>query len=313
MNKKDLISKGQKYYITANLFNNELIIKDWLIQIKLLINYLGSQNIYVSIFENGDSNDTTIEELNNFRIYLNNLNIPNKIITHKVTQKGNKERIVYLAELRNYALEFLYEIPNLNFSNTKILFFNDIIFNYQDVINLLLTNKGDYDVVCGMDYYESFYDTWVSIGLDGEEFRHYFPYQLNKVAQDLYINGEIIRVFSCWNGLIIFNSKPLQNKEIIFRSGIKHRESECTLFNSDLYTMGYEKKFVNTQIVFAYEYDYYYKNKYIYPWTKNLITYFYYYFYYFFEENNYNMKDIKSKHVEFDDFLKDYYERYLIK
>ena len=313
LNKKDLISKDQKYYITANLFNNELIIKDWLIQIKLLINYLGTQNIYVSIFENGDSNDTTIEELNNFRIYLNNLNIPNKITTHKVTQKGKKERIVYLAELRNYALEFLYEIPNLNFSNTKILFFNDIIFNYQDVINLLLTNKGDYDVVCGMDYYESFYDTWVSIGIDGEEFRHYFPYQLNKVAQDLYINGEIIRVFSCWNGLIIFNSKPLENKKIEFRSGIKHRESECTLFNSDLYTMGYEKKFVNTQIVFAYEYDYYYKNKYIYPWTKNLITYFYYYFYYFFEDNNYNMKDIKSKHVEFDDFLKDYYERYLIK
>ena len=313
MNKKDLISNEQKYYITANLFNNELIIKDWLIQMKLLINYLGTKNIYVSIFENGDSNDTTINELNNFRIYLNNLNIPNKIVTHKVTQKGNKERIVYLAELRNYALEFLYEIPNLDFSNTKIIFFNDIIYNYQDVIKLLLTNKGDYDVVCGMDYYESFYDTWVSIGIDGEEFRHYFPYQLNKVAQDIYINGENIRVFSCWNGLIIFNSKPLQNKKIMFRSGIKHRESECTLFNTDLYTMGYEKKLVNTQVVFAYEYDYYYKNKYLYPWTKNLITYFYYYFYYFFVDNNYNMRDIKSKHVELDVFLKDYYERYLIK
>ena len=77
--------------------------------------------------------------------------------------------------------------------------------------------------------------------------------------------------------------------------------------------MGYEKKLVNTQVVFAYEYEYYYKNKYLYPWTKNLITYFYYYFYYFFVDNNYNMRDIKSKHVELDVFLKDYYERYLIK
>jgi hypothetical protein len=311
--KEDFLKNDEKFYITANLYNNEYILPNWITQMKLLINYLGTKNVYISIFENGDSNDNTINILKEFESYLNNLKIINKIVTTPITKKGTKERIEYLTELRNLALNFIYEIPNLNFKKTKILFFNDIIFNYQDVINLLLTNKGDYDVVCGMDYYESFYDTWVSIGIDGEEFRHYFPYQLNKVAQDLYINGEIIRVFSCWNGLIIFNSKPLENKKIEFRSGIKHRESECTLFNSDLYTMGYEKKFVNTQIVFAYEYDYYYKNKYLYPWTKNLITYFYYYFYYFFEDNNYNMKDIKSKHVEFDDFLKDYYERYLIK
>ena len=176
-------NSNRKYYICANLLNNEDILSDWLSQMKLLISYLGTSNVYVSIFENGDSKDSTGAELNKFSDYLNHLNVPNKIVTTKQIVKGDKERIVFLAELRNKAMEFLYEIPNVDYNNTSILFFNDIIFNYADIIKLISTNDGDYDAVCGMDYYESFYDTWVSIGLDGEEFRHYFPFFINKSSE----------------------------------------------------------------------------------------------------------------------------------
>ncbi len=309
--KEDFLKNDEKFYITANLYNNEYILPNWITQMKLLINYLGTKNVYISIFENGDSNDNTINILKEFESYLNNLKIINKIVTTPITKKGTKERIEYLTELRNLALNFIYEIPNLNFKKTKILFFNDIIFTYEDVIKLLSTNKGNYDTVCGMDFYESFYDTWVSIDLNGEELRHYYPFFMNKVAQDQLINNGIIRVFSCWNGLIIFNGTVLENKKVKFRHGIKKRESECTLFNTDLYKLGYNKVFINSQVVFAYTYEYYYKNRFIYPWTKNLVTYFYYYFVYFFEKKNYMMANLIDRNITLGESFMEYFDKYL--
>ena len=309
--KEDFLKNDEKFYITANLYNNEYILPNWITQMKLLINYLGTKNVYISIFENGDSNDNTINTLKEFELYLNNLKIINKIVTTPITKKGTKERIEYLTELRNLALNFIYEIPNLNFKKTKILFFNDIIFTYEDVIKLLSTNKGNFDTVCGMDFYESFYDTWVSIDLNGEELRHYYPFFMNKVAQDQLINNGIIRVFSCWNGLIIFNGTVLEDKKVKFRHGIKKRESECTLFNTDLYKLGYNKVFINSQVVFAYTYEYYYKNRFIYPWTKNLVTYFYYYFVYFFEKKNYMMANLIDRNITLGESFMEYFDKYL--
>ncbi len=309
--KEDFLKNDEKFYITANLYNNEYILPNWITQMKLLINYLGTKNVYISIFENGDSNDNTINILKEFESYLNNLKIINKIVTTPITKKGTKERIEYLTELRNLALNFIYEIPNLNFKKTKILFFNDIIFTYEDVIKLLSTNKGNFDTVCGMDFYESFYDTWVSIDLNGEELRHYYPFFMNKVAQDQLINNGIIRVFSCWNGLIIFNGTVLEDKKVKFRYGIKKRESECTLFNTDLYKLGYNKVFINSQVVFAYTYEYYYKNRFIYPWTKNLVTYFYYYFVYFFEKKNYMMANLIDRNITLGESFMEYFDKYL--
>lgn len=303
----------QKYYICANLFNNENILEDWIAQMKHLISYIGASNVYVSIIENGDSTDLTAEYLDNFTDYLNEIAVPNKIVTTNEIIKKGKERIVFLALLRNKALEYLYEIPDLNWNSTTIIFFNDIIYNYQDIINLISTNNGDYDAVCGMDYYESFYDTWVSIGLDGEQFRHYYPFFINKAMQDAFINGETMRTFSCWNGVIAIKAKPFENKAIEFRHGIKRRESECTLMNADLYSNGYGKVLVNPNLIVTYEYGYYYKNKYVYPWSKNIVTYFYYYFVYGFRKRNWNMVDLTSKMGKFTDKLQKDYDRYYMK
>lgn len=302
----------QKYYICANLYNNENIMEDWITQMKYLISYLGTTNVYISIFENGDSKDLTAAYLNNFTIYLNQLNIPNRIVTTPQILKRGVERIAFLSRIRNKAMEFLYEIPDLDWNSTTIIFFNDIIYNYQDIVNLLSTNNGDYDAVCGMDFYESFYDTWVGIDLNAEEFRHYYPFFMNKVMQDAYINGETVRTFSCWNGVIAVKAKPFENKNITFRTG-RIRASECTLIHADLYTNGYGKSLVNTNLIFAYEYGYYYKNKYVYPWTKNLVTYFYYYFVYGFQKKNWSMVDLTSKMANFSHALQIIYHMFYMK
>ena len=313
-NNKNDITKSNKtiYYISAVIYNMEPIIKDWISEMKQLIDYLGRENVIVSIVENGDSIDKTRKYLNFFENYLINNKVINIIDTEKKEQKEGVDRIRFLAKLRNRSLDFLYRIGDLDFERTKIIFFNDIIFRYEDIVKLIYTNNGNYDTVCAMDYYEGFYDTWASIGLDGKQFRRYFPYFYNKEEQDAYINGEVIRVFSCWNGVNVITAKAFEDRDkLFFRTGRKIRQSECTLLHADMYWLGYRKVFVNTQVAVAYTYDYYYKNHYLYPWTKNLFTYFYYYFKYWFVKRNYNMTNLESNDITMDNNLDQVVKEYM--
>ena len=302
------------YYISAVIYNIEPIIKDWIDEMKSLIDYLGPENVIVSIYENGDSTDKTRKYLDFFESYLINHKVVNVINLEKLEEKEGVDRIRFLARLRNRSLDLLYRIADLDFDNTKIIFLNDIIYRFEDIIKLLATNNGNYDSVCAMDYYESFYDTWAAIGLDGKQFRRYFPYFYNKEQQDAYINGEPIRTFSCWNGVTVINAKAFEDRDkLFFRTGKKIRQSECTLLHADMYFMGYRKVLVNTQIAVAYTYEYYYKNHYLYPWTKNLITYFYYYFKYGFIKRNYNLTNLVDNDIEMDDNLDQVVLEYMIK
>ena len=305
-----------KYYICSIICNAQTIMVDWITQFKLLIDYLGKENVYISILENADSKDNTRKYLSEFKEYLDSNNIKNKIILEKILEKGEKERIVYLGELRDLSMNYLYEIKNLNFSNTKIIFFNDIIYRYQDIIKLLSTNGGtydSYDSVCGLDFYEGFYDSWASQLLDGIYFRRYYPYMANKAAQDAILNNELIRTFSCWNGVTVFWAKPFEDRVLYFRHGYKIRQSECLLIHSDLHMMGFQKTLVNPNIKVAYTYEYYYKNHYLYPWTKNIFTYFYYYIRYFFQRRNYKMTNIKDRGIDLDEKFKRLWKMYLTK
>ena len=302
------------YYISAVIYNIEPIIKDWIDEMKSLIDYLGPENVIVSIYENGDCTDKTRKYLDFFESYLINHKVVNVINLEKLEEKEGVDRIRFLARLRNRSLDLLYRIADLDFDNTKIIFLNDIIYRFEDIIKLLATNNGNYDSVCAMDYYESFYDTQAAIGLDGKQFRRYFPYFYNKEQQDAYINGEPIRTFSCWNGVTVINAKAFEDRDkLFFRTGKKIRQSECTLLHADMYFMGYRKVLVNTQIAVAYTYEYYYKNHYLYPWTKNLITYFYYYFKYGFIKRNYNLTNLVDNDIEMDDNLDQVVLEYMIK
>ena len=63
-------SRQTKYYITSCVFNMEGIIVDYIKEMKKVINYLGKENIIISIVENGDSTDKTRDYLIQFKINL---------------------------------------------------------------------------------------------------------------------------------------------------------------------------------------------------------------------------------------------------
>ena len=329
-----MASLNTTFYITATLLNIDYIIKDYIKEMIKLINYLGKENVIVSIVENNDSTDNTTEHLILFQDYLNKHNIINRFIfEHEVIDDREQQllffehdegylRIKFYSQLRNKCLELLYDIPNLNFSNTKILFFNDIIFEYENIINLLSTNNEDYDAVCGLDFYDIFYDSWVSIDLSGYSLRHDFPYFVNKEGQDLVINHKPIRVFSCWNGVTIFTAEPLKDKKIQFRYElhedryVQHYlnsdqkfgyESECTYFHIDLFSLGYTKTFINPDVRVAYLYEYYHQKKDGYITIKDFKMYYRFYLESLFEKRNKYMSNYKDTNITLSKILWDWY------
>ena len=127
---------------------------------------LGESKVIISIVENGDSKDNTRKYLENFQDYLNKKNIINRFslikeihdprLKIKPFLKTPPSRIEYYSKLRNKCLELLYELNNLDFENTIVIFFNDILFRYEDIINLLSTNNENFDAVCGFDMINNF-------------------------------------------------------------------------------------------------------------------------------------------------------------
>ena len=330
-----MTSLNTTFYITATLVNMEKIIKDYIKEMIKLINYLGKENVIVSIVENGDSVDNTTQYLEEFQNYLNEQKIINRFLfEHEIFDEREQDilflnrdegylRIKFYSQLRNKCLELLYDIQNLNFSNTKIIFFNDIIFEYENIINLLSTNNEDYDAVCGLDFYDIFYDSWVSIDLSGSSLRHDFPYFVNKEGQDLVINHKPIRVFSCWNGVTAFTAEPLKDRKIQFRYElhedryVQHYldsdqkffyESECTYFHIDLFSLGYTRTFVNPDVRVAYLYEYYNQKKDGYIRINDFKKYLKLYFFGFFKRKNKNMSNYKDKNITLSKVLFDWYK-----
>lgn len=140
-------------------------IDDYIIEMKKLINYLGPENVMVSIIENGDSKDTTRDYLIEFQKYLKDSKIINEINMERGVCKANATwnvytRIDFLSRLRNRAFNLMYNTSNFDYQNTKVIYINDIIYTYEDIVKLLATNNEDYDAVCAMDFNIYFYDTW---------------------------------------------------------------------------------------------------------------------------------------------------------
>ena len=324
-------SRNTRYYIASNIFNMEELISFYLEEMKKLINYLGENNVIISIVENGDSTDSTRTFLKDFQNYLNGKKIINKfVLNHEIDDprkmnfpflKYSRLRIEYYAQLRNKCLEFLYELQDVDYNNTMILFFNDVVFKYEDIINLLSTNNQDYDVVCGLDMSYMFYDRWVSIDLNGEGMTKYFPYFIDKEGQDLVINHRPVRVFSCWNGVIAFKALPLKNRLLQFRhknntilpkSLLKNPsktyfESECTYFNIDLFKFGYTKKFINPDVRVGYNIFYLYKSKYFIPSLKHIANYFWSYFVALLKRRNKLMSNYKDRNIKLNPLIKNWY------
>ena len=148
-----------------------------------------------------------------------------------------------------------------------------------------------------------------------------FPFIVNKEAQDLILSHNPFRGFSCWNGVTVFTASPLKNKTLQFRykkdnETRKYKinncldlnyESECTYLHIDLFNLGYTKKFINPDVRVTYEYKYYFKRKYYFPFFKDIKSYFYLYLKSLYSKRNKFMSDYKSKKIKFNSMVENWY------
>lgn len=269
--------KDQKIFIVAQFWTNAKVIQDrWGQALLDLIQALGKENVYVSIYESG-SLDRTKDVLKVLDDILAENKIPRSVIldptTHAdeinvgpIDQQGNprsgwiqtttvgagKElrRIPYLSRLRNTSLKPLFDHKAQGITYDKILYLNDVVFRPADVLTLLATNQGSYASACAMDFHypPAYYDTFVlRDSLGDSTVMKTFPFFRSQESREAILQGRPTKVQSCWNGMIILDTAPFY-EGLRFRAlpdslASKHLEaSECCLIHTDMAAMGATSK-----------------------------------------------------------------------
>ncbi|KAI8341803.1 cryptococcal mannosyltransferase 1-domain-containing protein [Chlamydoabsidia padenii] len=277
-----------KLFIAANLYNNEGIVEHWATQLYKLAQWAGPDRAYISIYENG-STDKTKSMLLEFDQQLTHSNIPHNIILDDTPKNYSERRIPLLAKRRNQALAPLYQ-QDTTFD--RILFLNDIWFDWTDAVGLIESND-DYDAVCSMDFYGQYYDEFATREIDGGWLGSgNYPYFKDRTSRQLLVRQELVPVYSCWGGMVAYNAAPFMIKNtttleplLAFRSLWPDdpqpplEASECCLIHSDLRDLNYTRIFINPKIKVAYDHFHYWYAHYLLPirqlflsWTNTPIS-----------------------------------------
>ncbi|KAJ6578654.1 capsular associated protein [Mycena vulgaris] len=259
------------YFIAANLYEYGVHLPAWTKQMRLLIKHLGPEQVFVSIYES-NSHDRTKELLREFEAQLRRAGVRNSVVLDTDTrrrdgwQSNGHERVQYMADMRNKALEPLQDgLAGKRFD--KIIFFNDVYFEWKSILRLLDTKGGDFDLACGLDFDGiGLYDTWVIRDSCGERTKEIWPYfSFDSVAVDSLRREEPVQVATCWNGVAVFDANwflpPTTTPTVPAGSPLKFRadtpcpESECFLIAYDMHRRtapGRPRIFVNPQVSVAY-------------------------------------------------------------
>ncbi|EJD55628.1 hypothetical protein AURDEDRAFT_109884 [Auricularia subglabra TFB-10046 SS5] len=207
---------GEKYFIAANFYNNERVLPYWTREMSKVITYLGTDNVYVSIYESY-SRDKTPEMLEEFSQTLRNMNVKHTLVIRDQSIKKpspmytNNARIVFLSSVRNKAMEPLYKMGGFD----RVLFSNDVYVEAESVIALLKARNGDWDQVCALDFNVwGLYDAWVIRDRLGGLVSSRWPYLIEEVGARAVEHGQPAPVFSCWNGITALRAEPFYSPEM---------------------------------------------------------------------------------------------------
>ncbi|OMJ71149.1 hypothetical protein SteCoe_30715 [Stentor coeruleus] len=275
------LDQDYNFFIAANFYNSESSLQYSLPELKKVISMLNrGDNIFISFAENGSKDNTFMilqDFLNNTNVRYNLLHCNESgilnwkmrtILGEKHTLKAVKNlpalRYARMAMLRNLALKPLYNNPFTNGLPIKVLFLNDIYFTATDLLNLISTRKGNYDIACGLDFYYQFYDILVSRDIKGHWFSGFYPFFHDLKSRENLTSSLPIKVQSCWNGMVSMNAEGFLNKSIMFR-GREYNykdtcecvQSECLLICVDFIRAGLDQIYINPNVRVSYEWKYY--------------------------------------------------------
>lgn len=153
--------EGHKYFFAINLYNSFDVIPDLFSNMFKVSAILGYQNVFVSVYENG-STDQTKALLRIFDALCRSVGLRVVIRTSLRTRGAFHHRIEYLAEVRNAALAPLQELrASEGEVFDSIIFMNDVLPCVDDLLELIWqSRRQNAGITCGSDYI--FHDEIVS-------------------------------------------------------------------------------------------------------------------------------------------------------
>lgn len=260
---------SEKIFIASTLYDRggSLLSGRWGEDLLQLIEFVGPQHVHLSIYEN-DPDPLAELALRDFakRVACESTLISERLdmkqIPHVRNQTGasNPDRIAFLAEVRNRALQPLKAKTAIRYD--KVLYLNDVYFDPIDAANLLFstnvqedTRRTDYRAVCAVDFKNPlvFYDTFATRDAEGFEMgAAIYPWFSSagdgRSRHDVLSRSETVRVTSCWSGMVAIEAKWFQNEKetrtfdtakndsLSFRYETEDfwDASECCLIHADL-------------------------------------------------------------------------------
>ncbi|KAF9001180.1 glycosyltransferase family 69 protein [Cyathus striatus] len=257
-----------KYFFAINLYNSFDVIPDLFATLFRVSAILGYGNVFVSIYENGSS-DQTKALLRIFDALCRSVGMRVMIRTSMRTRGAFNHRIEYLAEVRNSAFVPLHELRDAEGEYfDSIIFMNDILPCVDDLLELIyqsrLNNAG---ITCAADYmyHEEiaapvFYDNWVARDINGTALEN-APFERifhHEESRERWVRHLPVQVQSCWNGIAILDPAPFYTPpHVRFRMAkITEGEcsaSECSLICNDYWEAGYGRIMMVPRVKLAYD------------------------------------------------------------
>ncbi|KAL9055079.1 MAG: hypothetical protein Q9162_003749 [Coniocarpon cinnabarinum] len=238
----------EQIFIAANIVNAHLVRGAWGRSLAQLIEILGPENVFLSIYEN-DSGPETVEALTalNETLACNRSVVAGAhldmetmaSVPHPIPKLGRAvKRVEYLSHVRNKALAPL-DVSNavedasadgFRAANDvvfdRLLFLNDVYFDALDAAHLLFSTRAEsgtarYEAACALDFDSPlhFYDSLATRDFDGygvgygPHFRS-FPWfgrgDSGQTRDAVLAGSDAVPVRSCWGGMVAFNARWFQ-------------------------------------------------------------------------------------------------------
>eukprot|EP00898_Chlorokybus_atmophyticus_P003747 jgi/Chlat1/4373/Chrsp29S00352 len=232
--------RNMTIFFALNLHNNDMVAGHLFSELTRLLALLDMKNIFVSVYESG-SQDMTTTWLSLFDTTLTLMGAPHKVVMSSTDVRGSKTRIEFLADMRNKAMQPLYEGERHKYE--RVLFLNDVFVCAEDAMLLLLHDAhiaSGFDVNF-MDWGRrriQFYDNWVARDINGEYMGLVPPFAHVKSNQELFEKALPFPVHCTWNGMVNLDASIFYDKGIRFRTRRwrgECAESECWHFCNDVW------------------------------------------------------------------------------
>ncbi|OAX84050.1 hypothetical protein ACJ72_01585 [Emergomyces africanus] len=267
-----------QFYFALDLHQAVHIILPLMGAIMQVIRHLGPEYCALSIVE-GRSTDGTYEILTGLTSELKALGVPYFLSqSSRDPLAPGENRITALAELRNKALQPLFEGSARLFSRRRyrissdaiVIFLNDIVLCPEDILELVYQHRlQSASMTCAFDWNgqaSSFYDSWVSRSMSGNLFFEISHDAQHWLAKDMFFDDPPsaaryekllpLQVYSCWGGMVTLDAAPFIKREVSFRSSAAGEcyMGEPTLLGKDLWRIGRGKILAVPSVNVAYEY-----------------------------------------------------------